>query len=159
MNVDDFKAKFFEIEIEAKSLAGEINNTNYLTMFNIFLGALSVLVDFVREDLCIKVLDSYNCKSDEDKDTCPLDVLGKNVLQKLTAIDPFLKKEIFDFLRPENNQFSARVVYSNAHNSQELNSLALRFCYEWQNCFERTYSSLCAAIKRRASDRSSLTAA
>lgn len=53
MNVDCFKAKVLEIEIEAKLLAGVITNTNHLTTLNNFIGVLSVLVDFVCEELCI----------------------------------------------------------------------------------------------------------
>ena len=122
MNFYEYKEKVLSINVEAHLLVGNISDPNHLNMLNTLITSLSTLVDFVNEDL--SVLDNYSSKAPEDQDTCPLDILCKKVLQKLTDIESLLKKEIFDFLKPENNQTSARAFPRNLYNSQEFNALS-----------------------------------
>lgn len=124
MNIYEYKEKVLSIDAEAQLLAGIINTPNHLSLLNNLITSLTTLVVFVNEDLSLKVLDNYSNKAVEDQDACPLDILCKSVLQKLADIEPLLKKEIFDFLRPENNQSGTRTLPRNIYNSQDLNALS-----------------------------------
>lgn len=124
MNIYEYKEKVLSFNAEAQLLAGIICNPNHLSSLNNLIASLSTLVDFVNEDLSLNVLDNYSNKVTEDQDTCPLDILCKNVLQKLTDIGPLLKKDIFDFLRPENNQSGTRAFPRTPYNSQEFTALS-----------------------------------
>lgn len=123
MKIIEVKEKVLRINAEAEFLVRAVSNVNHQNSLNDLIASLTTLVDFVNEDLSLKVLDNYSNKATEDQDTCPLDILCKNVLQKLAAIEPLLKKEIFDFLRPENNQSSSRTYPRNNYNSQEFAGL------------------------------------
>ena len=124
MNINVFKEKVQNTEAEARLLVGAISNPTHINSLNNFLGTIVSLIDFLNDDLSLNVLENYDNKSEEAKDNCPLDILCKNVLQKLTAAEPFLKKEIFDFLRPENNPSGARPFPRGTHSSQEFTSLS-----------------------------------
>ena len=124
MNINAFKEKVQNTEAEARLLVGAISNPTHINSLNNFLGTIVSLIDFLNDDLSLNVLENYDNKSEEAKDNCPLDILCKNVLQKLTAAEPFLKKEIFDFLRPENNPPGARPFPRGTHSSQEFTSLS-----------------------------------
>ena len=123
MNINECKEKVLSINAEAELLIGAISNVNHQNSLNDLIVSLTTLVDFVNEDLSLKVLDNYSNKAMEDQDTCPLDILCKNVLQKLADIEPLLKKEIFDFLRPENNQ-PVRSFPGNTYNARDFNTLS-----------------------------------
>ena len=123
MNIYEYKEKVLCINKEALHLAENTNNSDHLSLLNNLITSLTTLVNFVNEDLSLKVLDNYSNKAAEDQDSCPLDVLCKNVLQKLTDIELLLEKEIFNFLRPENNQSGTRTFPRNTHNSHEFNAL------------------------------------
>ena len=124
MNINAFKEKVQNTEAEARLLVGAISNPTHINSLNNFLDTIVSLIDFLNDDLSLNVLENYDNKSEEAKDNCPLDILCKNVLQKLTDAEPFLKKEIFDFLRPENNPSGARPFPRGTHFSQEFTSLS-----------------------------------
>lgn len=123
MNVYEYKDNVLSINSEAKSLMEDISDLNQRKLLANFISSLDVLVEFVNEDLNLNVLDNYSNKLTENQNACPLDLLCKNVLQKLVEIKPFLKKEIFDFLRTENNQFVITMNQRNSYNSQEFAKL------------------------------------
>ncbi len=123
MNIYEYKEKVLSINAEAELLIGAISNINHQNSLNCLIASLTTLVDFMNEDLSLEVLDNYSNKPVEDQDTCPLDILCKNVLQKLIGIEPLLKKEIFDYLRPENNQSGPRTFLRSNYGSPEFTAL------------------------------------
>ena len=83
MDINGFKTKVLSINEEALSLAKKVTNKSYLENLNDLITSLKELVEFVKDDLNISVLDNYLRKSKETSDSCPLDCLSKNVLDKL----------------------------------------------------------------------------
>lgn len=124
MNVREYKDIVLSINSEARLLAQNISTQENQSLLADFITSLSTLTDFVNEDLNLEVLYNYSNKAEADQDTCPLDNLCKNVLQKLTEIEPLLKKEVLDFLSLENNQAGTAVFSRNHYNSQELTELS-----------------------------------
>ena len=123
LNLGNFNTKILEISAEANNLLTVMSNPTHMAILNDFIDAFNVLVEFVEDDKNINVLNESEIKNDTDIQ--PLDNISKNILLKLQEIELLLKKEIFDYLRPENNpsQDGTRVAVRQIHNSRELDSL------------------------------------
>lgn len=124
MDLQNFKAKVLEIATEANNLFEVISNSNHIAVLNDFIETISDLVEFVEDEKNLVVLDEAKRKNDTDIQ--PLDNICKNILVKLNDVDGLLKKEIFDFMRPENNttiQVGVRTMARTTYNSQALNDL------------------------------------
>ena len=104
MNVYEHRDHVLSVYAEAQRLAGTIGSLPQPDLFINFITALSILVSFVSEDLNLKVLDNYRNKAAEVQDSCPLDILCKKILQKLTDMDSLLNDDIFAFLRADYKQ-------------------------------------------------------
>ena len=122
MNINELKDKVIYISDEAQYVKNTISNPSHMSIINNFVSSLTKLVDFMNDDLNLKVLGNYKNKVVEEQDTCPLDIVCKRIIQNLIDIEPLLKKQIFDFLRPENNQV-ANPFSRSVYNSQDFTTL------------------------------------
>jgi len=124
MSYQDFKSKVLEIASEATSLLSIVTNQDYNRQLNNLLDSFTILLAFVNDEQNLAVLESFG-----GQEQYPLDILCKNLSIKLTEIEPLLKKEIFDYLRPNTNaatQPAVRAVVSSSNNSHELVNLTKR---------------------------------
>lgn len=124
MNITDFKEKVLYTKAEAQALTGTVSNVGHIGSLNNFLDSLRALVAFLDDEQNLRVLDNFSGKAEENQNSCPLDILCKNVLQKLADIEVLLTSEIFDYLRPENNQSGARPFPRPSFNTQSLTALS-----------------------------------
>ena len=121
MSYQDFKSKVLEITSEATSLLSIVTNQNHILQINNLLDSFTMLLAFVNDNQNLVVLDGF-----DDQEQCPLDILCKNLSVKLNEIESLLKKEMFDYLRPNTDatsQPAVRTAIRANHNSQELGSL------------------------------------
>lgn len=114
MDLHEFKQKVLSIEEEARSLVATVDGQDDLRLLNSFIDSFQILVDFVKDDSSLPVLKRYMEKESGNGDSCPLDNLCKNVLQRLNNIDGQIKNEVFNFLKQNNdseNETRQRVYY------------------------------------------------
>ena len=83
------------------------------------------LSDFLSDLKNVEALEAYYKKSENIKDTCPLDILCKDVLTELIAIDPLLDSSIFDYIpqrnRPTANQVGSCIASHSQSNNASIN--------------------------------------
>jgi len=91
------------MKTEAEALVGALSTNPYhKTTFDSLMVSITMLSDFLNDAQNVKALSDYDKKPDATKDNCPLDILCKDLLEKLGAIEPLLVTGVFDFMRPEN---------------------------------------------------------
>lgn len=125
MNIEGFKTKALSVKAEAQLLVGIVSNQNHLGLLNGLIDSMNIIVTFLEDDLNISVLSNYSVKEGENQEICPLDILCRSVLQKFEDIDALLKSEIFNFLRPRE-QDGVVAIPRNIYNSQELSMLTTK---------------------------------
>ncbi|GHT83215.1 hypothetical protein FACS1894137_03770 [Spirochaetia bacterium] len=81
-----------------EELIQTLTNVNQQTILQNILDLLSKLSDFLTDSSNTQAIENYESKV--QKDTCPLDILCKDILAKLNGIDPLLNNNTFDGFQP-----------------------------------------------------------
>ena len=102
MDFQGIKRTVTALKSEAETLAETVTNLEYKNTLELFVVSITKLSDFFDDDQNIQVLDDYAKALDDAKNNCPLDILCKDLLAELEAIEPFFVSGVFDYMRPEN---------------------------------------------------------
>lgn len=124
MDIKGFKDKVLLMSYETKTLISNVDNQEYLKRLTELNKSLSVLSNFVKDDLNINVLKNFVETKHSDAEQRPLDNICKCVLGKLGEIEELLNPEVLDFMRPAINKQGVYTQY--IHNEQSLSSLINR---------------------------------
>lgn len=98
MQLQKLKSKVMAIKAEAEALF-ETADTNNKTTLDNFIILIKKLSGFFNDGGNIEALEDYDKKIDGDKDQCPLDIIAKDLLEKLSAVERSL-----DSIEPQRNQ-------------------------------------------------------
>jgi hypothetical protein len=102
MNFQTFATNVTALKTEAEMLVDTVTFQQHKQTLDNFVASITKLKAFFDDAQNIKALSEYDEKPDGIKDNCPLDILCKDLLTKLLAVEPLLTARAFDFLRPEN---------------------------------------------------------
>ena len=102
MDFQTFKTNVTALKTEVETLSETAINPQHKTPIEKIVFMVTKLSDFMNDDQNIKTLIRYDKKPAASKDDCPLDILCKDLLAKLMAVEPLLVLSAFDFMRPEN---------------------------------------------------------
>ncbi len=121
MNIDDFKAKVIAIANEVKIATDKISEQEQIKPFENMLSSLKILTEFVDDELNISVLKKNCLNSNSESVQCPLEVVCKNVWERLDEIDQLLKPDFRDYLCNIKERIGSgdRIPYVN----QDINRL------------------------------------
>ncbi len=102
MDFQTLKTNVTALKTEAETLVVVVTNQQHKTTLSNFITSITNLSDFLDDAQNVKALSYYDKKPDANKDNCPLDILCKDLLAKLVAVEPLLVSTAFDYMRPVN---------------------------------------------------------
>jgi energy-coupling factor transporter ATP-binding protein EcfA2 len=128
IDYQSFKANTAAMKADAEALTESVTNQQHTTALNQFVASIRKLSHFFDDVQNIKALTEYESKPAANKDNCPLDILCKDILLKLDAVEPLLAQNVLDYMRPENqpttNEHGQRIMPSVWHSTTEFNALS-----------------------------------
>ena len=110
MNLQLLKTNIVTVKLNIESLVST-TNPQYEEELQSFIILLEKLQRFLKDAQNIEVLEKYEIKSGDDKDDCPLDILCKDVLDKLVAVEALLASMELDCKHSQNQPPDQRYLY------------------------------------------------
>ena len=125
MDFKELKRKVKVIKSEADALVDSAMQPQHKATLEKFIISLKELSDFLDDPKNVEVLSDYDAKSNDLKDSRPLDVLCKDILKELIGIEPMLDPCIFDPYRPGDLPTTSRSGQSHVrHNNANISTLS-----------------------------------
>ena len=108
MDFQIFKEKVLMIKTEAETLVNQVEKTNHKETLERFIELMAKLWKFLDTTLNTQVLSDYEKKTEDDKDKFPFDVLCRDLIIELEAVEEKISIEIFDYMRAGNQENNER---------------------------------------------------